>query len=205
MKWLEVRETLVHRSELFRDYGHYDKISKKNRGTILADNNYTCRYCGGVYPKYLISIYIPKAKVTDIACRLCFLISRLNYGNYNEIKLYYSEMNQLDIVKNTVEYIIANNSIPSPNLIDKNIKTSPISVLEYINIMNNYDDQPNELKNYKIFFSNKLNIDFILSNYSDQMCMFIDTQSSNSNNNSITIKKHIPTKEELSLFNKWLN
>ena len=112
MNWLQIRETLSHRCESFRDFGHFDKFSKKDRSKILANNNYSCRYCGGIYPKYLISTYIPYAKVSDVACRICFLVTHLNYGFYNEIKIYYSLMSQVDIVKNTVDYIIDNNEIP---------------------------------------------------------------------------------------------
>lgn len=216
MNWLNSREELKHRCESFRDFGHFDKISKKDRSKILTDNNYSCRYCGGIYPKYLMSTYIPHSKVSDVACRMCFLITHLNYGFYNEMKIYYSEMSQLDIVKNTVKYILDNNEIPEPLTIDINLKTSPLSMLEYINILNNYEVQPEVLANYKIFFSKKLNIDFIVNNYANQMVTFIDTTSTakdmkgmkdtkdvkNNKNNNIILKKHIPTKEELALFNK---
>ena len=209
MNWLNPRDELLHRCENFRDFGHYDKISRKNRGEILAENNYTCRYCGGVYPKYLMSVYIPHAKTSDVTCRMCYIITKLNYGHYNEIKIFYSLMSQLDIIKNTVNYLIDNNEMPKPNQIDKDVQTSPLSVLEYINLLNNYDVQPPELKNYKVFFSEKLNTDFIINNYSSKMPLFIDK---NNNNNKVeenkekqniqSIKKHIPTKEELALFNK---
>lgn len=206
MNWLQIRETLSHRCESFRDFGHFDKISKKDRSKILADNNYSCRYCGGIYPKYLMSTYIPHAKVSDVACRMCFLVTHLNYGFYNEMKIYYSLMSQVDIVKNTVQYIIDNNEIPESNLIDKDVKTSPISILEYINILNNYDTKPAILDNYKIFFSNKLNIDFIVNNYGNQMVTFInptkDKNITKNNKPQVFLIKHVPTKEELSLFNK---
>ena len=47
-------------------------------------------------------------------------------------------------------------------------------IIEFINILNNYDTKPAILDNYKIFFSNKLNIDFIVNNYGNQMVKFIN-------------------------------
>lgn len=205
MNWLSPRAELSHICENFRDFGHHDKISKKDRVNILAENNYTCRYCGGVYYKYLMTTYIPHAKISDAACRMCFIITHLNYGNYNEIKIYYSLMSQLDIVKKTVEYLIENNSIPDPTNIDPEVSILPISILEYINIMNNFDTQPEELKNYKIFFSERLNVDFVLENYASQMNMFTDNNNNDNNykqENVKSIKKHFPSKNEIDLLNK---
>jgi hypothetical protein len=156
---------------------------KKKDDKILIENNYSCRYCGGVYYKYLMSSYIPAIKSSDIACRLCYLITHLNNGNYSELKVYYSTMSQLDIVRKTVQSIIDNDEVPFPNIIDPNIKTSPISILEYINILNNYTEEPTPeiLSNYKIFFSEKLNTEFINCNYGNQ---FIQNSKNKENKNN---------------------
>ncbi|ARF09715.1 hypothetical protein Indivirus_2_94 [Indivirus ILV1] len=198
MNWNNPRDNLIHIAENFRDFGHYDKISKSERDIILSENNYTCRYCGGVYAKYLMATYIPHAKMSDASCRMCYIITHLNYGNYHEIKIYYSLMPQLDIVKKSVEYIIENNRIPNPKMIDNNVYLVPISVLEYINIINSCDKQPDELNNYKIFFSERLNVNFILENYGNKMNMFTNDKKEE----NIFIKKHFPSKKEIELFNK---
>ena len=139
MNWKEVRDELKIRSEKFRDFGHYDKISKNVRIDLLKTHNNTCRYCGGVYPKYLICTFISDVKTNDLCCRACYLITHINYGLYKELRLYYSHMKQIDIVKKTIEFIIDNDRIPLPFEIDPDILQTPISLLEFINIVNNYD------------------------------------------------------------------
>lgn len=204
MNWLQPRDIIAPRCENFRDFGHNDKFSKSSRNKIIIDNKYSCRYCGGVYQKYLICSYIPSQKCNDVCCRICYIITHLNYGLFQEIKLYYSEMSQVDIIKKTVDHIIENNEIPSPDKIDKNIKLTPLSLLEYINLLNNYNDIPDELSNYKLFFSQKMNLDFIVNNYGNKMLMFIDADKINDDTDKIklddTLDKHQPTNNEIELF-----
>ena len=67
------------------------------------------------------------------------------------MKLYWSTKSQVDIVKETVDYIIKNQSVPIANIIDKNVKELPLSVVEYSNIL--YDEVnklPKQMKNYKL-------------------------------------------------------
>ena len=213
MNWLKERDIIIPTCENFRDFGYSDNFSKKIRNDILAENNYTCRYCGGVYPKYLISCYIQHAKCNDILCRACYLVTHLNVGLFRELKLYYSVMTQTEIIKKTIDYIINNNEIPIPTIIDNDIKLPPISLIEYINILNSADSTPPEFKNYKLFFTHKFNTNFIFNNYGNQMLTFINK---NDNKNYYendtdkikiddTLDKHIPSDEELILFKKYYN
>ncbi|QKF93627.1 hypothetical protein QKU48_gp0169 [Fadolivirus algeromassiliense] len=203
MNWLQVRENITPKCENFRDFGHNDKFSKQTRNKIIMENKYSCRYCGGIYPKYLICCYIPSQKCNDVCCRICYIITHLNYGLFQEIKLYHSTMPQLDIIKKTVQYILDNNEIPSPDSIDNNIKLAPFSLLEYINLLNNYDNVPKELENYKFFVSHKMNLDFIINNYGDKMSMFIDADRVNDTDRikiEDTLETHQLTTNELELF-----
>jgi len=184
MIWTKERDDLYPQTSKFRDFGHNDKISKNDRNKILQKNDSTCRYCGGKYQKYLICNFIGNAKCNDVCCRACFIITHLNYGVFNEIKIYYSTMSQLDIVRRTINYIIDNNEIPHPINIDKDIKKTQISVLEYINIINNQEKFPTELKHYKIFFSKHFDINFIINNYGSEMIVFV-----NDNDNKTCVKK----------------
>ena len=214
MNWLSERDTILPQCENYRDFGFNDNFSKKIRNEILAINNYTCRYCGGIYPKYLISCYILQSKCNDIVCRACYIITHLNSGLFNEINLYYSEMSQIDIIRKTIDLIIKNNQIPLPSLIDENIKILPISILEFINILNNIEEVPNEFKNYKIFFTQKFNINFIINNYGNQMINFIDGSSDkektldNKGHKNLKINnidKHILSNEEVILLKQYYN
>jgi hypothetical protein len=203
MNWLTSRDTIIPKCPNFRDFGHNDKISKQERNKILTTNNFSCRYCGGVYPKYLMCCYLEDAKCNDICCRLCYLITHLNYGMFREMKLYYSEMSQKLIIKETVEHIIENNDVPTPIDIDKNVKLPPISLLEYIIILSNCDKYPEELSNYKIFFTSKLGTNFITRNYGDML--FINDK----NNDMVdtdkmkfdaSLETHNPSAKEIELF-----
>ena len=203
MQWLpdKVRDTLVPQSENFREFGHVDKISRKDREMILQETDSTCRYCGGKYPKYLICHYIGKKRCNDVSCRPCYLVTHLNYGILSELKLYYSLVSQLEIVKKSVDFVISHNRIPTPLEVDPVAKHTPISLLEYINVINNYDTIPPELANYKLFVSEKLNIEFIMSNYGHKIAIFIDEDEENVHETyKLKLVKHNPTKEELDLF-----
>jgi len=206
MNWLEARDILIPKSSDFRNFGHSDKISRQERMKILSNNNFSCRYCGGVYQKYLLCCYIPDKKCNDVCCRLCYLITHLNYGMFREMKLYYSKMSQLEINKLTVNYIIENNETPVPTTIDENIKLPGLSLLEYINILNNYDVLPEELKDYKIFFTNKLGIEFVLRNYGQTLFFnnnktsdLVDTDKMKLDD---TLDKHELSSELLKLLEK---
>lgn len=198
MIWSNVRGILSPQCIDFKDFGHVDKVDKKVRSELLTKYDSICHYCGGKYLKYLICTYFTESKSSDICCKLCHMVTHLNYGITKEIDVYYSKLSQVDVVKLTVEYIINNNEVPEPYQIDNDVKMSPVSLLEFTNIINNYDSYPNELTNYKIFFMNCLNTDFITNNYGEKMSMFL---SDDIKFNKI-IEHHIPLDNELVLFNK---
>ena len=201
MNWTPARDIIIPFCENFRDYGHHDKFSKSARLKIIAEGNYSCRYCGGIYPKYLMCVYLPSSKCNDVCCRICYIITHLNYGLFQEVELYYSTIPQLEIIRTTVDYIITNNDIPDPAIIDPSLQTPPISLLEYINILNTSDTIPLELENYKIFFGARMNLDFIEGNYGNRMIKFIDGVGSKVEKPQ-TVEQHIPTQDELKLFNR---
>jgi len=199
MKWTIPRDILIPRCPDFKYYGHNEKIARNERAKILLQNNYTCRYCGGYYSKYLICSYLENAKCHDVCCRMCYLITHLNYGFFNEIKLYYSELSQIDIIKKTVEYIIKNNSVPPPTDIDPNVNSLKISVLEFINILNSYTEYPDAFKNYKFFFGSKMNLDFIYENYCN-MFTYDNEEDVDTEKQTFLLDEHNPTNEEKKLY-----
>jgi len=204
MHWRKSRDIIKSKCN---NLGNKLIFTKFERLILLAENNYTCRYCGGVYYKCLIIKQI--GNVNDIMCWLCYLVTHLNSGHFRETKLYYSKMSQKKIIKKTVDFIIENNEIPLPTKIDENIKLTPISLLEYINILNNTNNLSNEFQNYKIFFSNKLSIDFILYNYGNCFNLFVNDDNINIDTDIIPIDKtlplHIPSDEEIQFFKKCFN
>ena len=163
MEWKEPREKLKLRAVPLSK--SLPKIDAKLRAELLVKYNYTCCYCGGYYKKYLTKTVVNlKTDDIDTCCKACYLLTHLSGGLYHEMDVYYSQLSQLDIVRKTVNHIIKNKIVPSPLDIDKNIKKISLSVLEFINIVNNYQKAPFELRNYKIFFSPDLPTDFIIAN-----------------------------------------
>ena len=214
MNWIIPRHELVPQSSNFKKFGHTEKIPKSIRNIILSQNNYTCRYCGGIYPKYLICININNENfidLKDVCCRICYIITHLNYGLFREIKLYCSELTQLEIIRKSVDFILENGQIPSPKIIDNNIKIAPISLIEFIILLNNSKTFV-EFNKYKLFFSNKLNIDFIVNNYLHTMSLFINETNEIDNiidsdkiNNDDDLDFYIPSNQEKKIFQEILN
>lgn len=151
------------------------KPNQQERINILKNNGYTCRSCGGTYASYLILVYIANENTYDTQCPFCNTLSKLNNGISSGIELYYSKLSQLDIIKKTVDFVIANNSIPNILTIDPDAKFVQISLLEYVNIMEHINGD--EFKDYKIFFNNNFNITFITNNYCKDMSLFVDESS----------------------------
>ena len=207
MNWSAPRYDLNPQVVPFESFNNV-VLTNEVKNKILSRLDYTCRYCGGKYSKYMHFVLIEDEY--EICCRPCFLITHLNYGNYKEIKLYYSELSQLDIVKKTIEYILKFDKPPTPLDLDKDLKKAPLSLFEFINILN-YDYNNNNFKNffdkYKIFFSQKFDTSFIFGNFGIQTSLFIEEEEDSQGftdtdtNNDINIPEHELTPEEEDALN----
>jgi len=201
MNWSSVtRSTLKPTKIEFGDLHKKLKVNNQDRLKILKDNLYTCRTCGGTYRSYLMMDLIKAEKCYDTYCRACYNVTHLNTGMLDGIDLYHSTITQLDIIRKTVDYVINNNKLPLPIEIDPEIKCVPISLLEYINLLEHIDTKI--FGNYKIFFNDKFGINFITQNYN---CMgFIDEASfENSNNNTeIQIEDSELCQDDIDALNK---
>lgn len=168
----KTRETLIPAIE------NLDKLksnpqTKKQRKKILTKYDYRCRFCSGKYLKYLLCFQTKNGEL-DICCRLCYIITHLNFGFINGIEIYCSELSQLDIVRKTVDYIFEHDDIPSPTKIDKNITESPISIFEYTNMLIKKDKSV-DLSKFKIFIKDNMDITFIINNANKIKPMFVDS------------------------------
>ncbi|CAH6421136.1 Hypothetical protein KVN_LOCUS153 [uncultured virus] len=156
---------------------------KELRIDLLKKTNFTCQYCGGNYKKFLMCIPNTKNfdKIDDIAnyeitCRLCYIINHINYGFGDETIICQSNFTQKEIVRRTVDFFIQNERIPNPIELDLNVKINPLSVMELSNILIKYSFEsiPNEMKNYKLFFTSNLDISFLNANLISQKSLFIN-------------------------------
>jgi len=191
MNWTEPRHNLI----ISRSNINTPKLTEnneiewtENRKAILNKYKFTCKYCGGFYKKYLY--IINNLTSNDVCCRLCYLITHINFGFFDEMILCFSNLSQLDIVRKTVNFIIHNKKVPTIIEIDPDAKKLPISLYEFSNILSLYqfNNLPRQMKSYKIFFSLNVNTDFIAKNYFDNTLvnnskygyMFIDDDSESS-------------------------
>lgn len=163
MEWFNARDVLKPEKINFKNLFFKPTHNDQDKNILLKKHNYTCRTCGGHYKSYLIFTYIQKENIFDLYCGACHNITHLNTGHSKCMDIYYSEMTQIDIIKNTVEYVINNNHLPQPYQLDPKVKTVQISLFEYINLMEHISDDT--FKNYKLFFNDNFNTTFITHNY----------------------------------------
>ena len=130
--------------------------TQQKRGYVKQFKN-ICNYCGGVYKKYLYCLNINDN--ISISCKLCYVVTHIDYYmNSKEIILLYSTIDQIDIIRKTVDGIMENSCVPFYDHIDPNVKIPQPSLLEYMAIKDELGDN-----NYKIFFTDKLDDNFVTS------------------------------------------
>ena len=137
------------------------------RTKVIKNAMYRCRYCGGIYNKYLYCIHIDNNYANfdfnnlDIVCKLCFMLTNLNYFlDNNEMILLRSTLNQNDIVRKTIDGIREYGFPPDYTYIDPDVQKITISLIEYILI---YSAKQDSGCNYKIFFTKNLDRNFVNS------------------------------------------
>ena len=156
----------------------------KLRKKVLEFYNKTCRYCGGQYNKYLHCIHLDGKKNNNdlsnlgICCKGCYFVTHINYDYEKKLSLYWSTKPQIDIIRDTVDYIIKYKETPSVLNIDQNAKKIPLSIVEFSNILceYKYDMLSQKIKNYKIFFNPNFNIEHVASKIYDSISMFDDKE-----------------------------
>ena len=87
-------------------------------------------------------------------------------------------------MRKTVAYIDETAQIPSIQEIDKYAKRAPLSLIEYLTLLKecNDNDIPKEFSNYKAFITQNHNI-----NYINPVSMFVDENSKLTNENKLKL------------------
>lgn len=143
------------------------RIPIQVRRKFIQNKNNECDFCGGKYDKYL---YCYRKKGDDaafenllLACRLCYMINHINRGFLKECILMYSELSQKEVVRKTVEWMLENGHVPHPHQIDPSVRKLRVSLLEFITVLhdNSYADLPDEMQNYRVFFTEQLDTTFL--------------------------------------------
>ncbi len=150
---------------------------KNLRKSALEKFKHICLYCGGKYNKYLFCV--PSSNSIDdltVMCKLCYMITHINYNFCNELMLCHSKLTQVDIVRKTVDFIIKEQKVPGVADLDKDAKIVPLSLMELSNILTN-NKLPKIMKdNYKIFVTCNLDTSFVEYNKIIRP-LFIDEES----------------------------
>ena len=215
MNWVKIKRVPLYPN--ISDHTTSGKLStsstkwQKIRNRTHIKSNNICRCCGGKYIKYLHCIHIDgnrnnnETSNLDTCCRGCYRITHINFDYNDEIELYWSKMSQLDIMRNTIDYIIKNKKIPHPHQIDKNVKSLKLSLVEFSSILWNcpYTSLPKEFQNYKIFFTQNILpwAEPIITEYTP---MF-DDDDENDKNDIPQIEIHIMSTKEKSFLANHFN
>ncbi len=102
-------------------------------------------------------------------CVFCNIIHYNNKNNIYNIVIGYTKCTQLDIIKNTYNLFITHDCIPLPNKIDSDvilIKINPYifrQFIKYLKIDNNNSNNSKLIDNFKIFFTNTIDLNKIKS------------------------------------------
>lgn len=166
---------------------NWDKIKKE----VLLRDDYTCVFCGGKYKKYMFCVRMDKTleknNIENLVscCKLCFICSHFNCNFLDETVLCYSKLDQIEIIRKTVDYIITHKTVPSVEEIDKNAKIINISLYKYLNLIDSLQKTPKITNNLKIFFTKQLDISFIGLTYDNAEDTFIIIDSDTLENENI--------------------
>ena len=169
MQWTKPRDVLTLATHSLNNLSKQDENTTTTwrtlRSNTLKKYANSCRYCGGVYDKYLICFYLDDSnKNLDVCCRMCHTVNRLNYRlltNLDEIVLIHSKMSQLQIVRSTIDWVIKYNQIPSVPDIDPKAQKLNLSVSEMCSVLT--AGGQHICKDFKLFFTYRLNTTFISS------------------------------------------
>lgn len=144
--------------------------------------NCVCDVCGITYINSIMFIY----SANKYVCRFCHIITNINYGYNDEVELYWSQLNQSDIINNTYEYYKQHKCMPKPIEIDRNLEMADISIVELIYLLKNPTTKENIINNnYKLFFTNNFNCDFINLKEQDNSSCFDSDSDDDDNSNSV--------------------
>ena len=95
--------------------------------------------------------------VVNNLCVMCqTMIEPTHQHTYSYI-ICNSDISQLDIIKKTRDFVCKHNRVPLPNEIDTQVKIIKVNPYEFIKI----SKLTNYFKNFKIFFTDDLNIKLI--------------------------------------------
>lgn len=134
----------------------------------------TCVYCGGSYKKTFYSEILEKddENVLIPCCQLCHMLTEFMPQYSKLICIYDSQMHQLDIIRQTVEYILQTKQIPTVNDIDKNATIIKIKPVKFF-----HERTLPKYEHAKIFYTPNIAISNILFNFCTNANTSLDSET----------------------------
>lgn len=121
-----------------------------------------CDFCGGTYKRLAHCVFhnnmFPIKSNIVCCCSLCYMITNFSPFFKQHIILRSSNMSQLQIIRATVDYIIKNKKIPTPEQIDPLSNDTNIVINRYFALGHIYSDIA---KQNKVFIRDSFNVSYI--------------------------------------------
>lgn len=162
------------------DYGFapkYDHVTQvKIRAFCRKGPTTHCVHCGGIYKNPSYCRYINNEFYH--CCQLCNIIAEFKPINTHLVSIYKSKISQLDIIKQTVEYIVKYKKIPNISDIDTHATIVKIKPVKFFKL---YEANDEKVNNYKVFFTSDINIANIVLRFvsSEPECVYVDANTLN--------------------------
>lgn len=175
---------------------HLDKktldILKISQHDVINQSNNICVYCGGKYQKLNYCIYTnklkPKKDNIKACCHMCYLLTNFSPSNCKYVEIRQSTINQLQIIRKTVDYILQNKKMPLPREIDDHSIKININPKQYFAIGETHNDIN---KKYKVFFTDELDISYVCHIDYDYFKEDIVEEIKNTSEECINVFKHL--------------
>lgn len=126
----------------------------------MKQRNILCAYCGGSYVKSNYCI------ITDDSikscCQLCHIVTHFTPSVSKMINICKSTKPQLEIIRDTINFIISHKKAPQIIDIDPNAKLMKIKPVKYFNTREEYDNEK-----VKIFYTPNIDMTNIINGIFD--------------------------------------
>ena len=197
MEWSNIKKVI--NMELSKKSG---KVTAPQKRQHIKTVGSICYYCGGTYMKYLYCTASKDNTEITLSCKLCYMLTHLDYYLHDkEVMLMYSKLSQLAIIRKTVDTIIEHGYVPYCTEIDKDVRLTKLTFLEYLSCKDILQDN-----NYKVFFTDKLDNNFVSSLIPDDDYIFdtddnVDDDTNLDDKDSETLAYHELTKQQVANIN----
>lgn len=155
----------------------YNDVKKKYNGK--------CKHCTNTY-KFMFCVSngkVPDKNNSILCCKLCKMVAQCDYSYQKELVLCWSNEPQETILKKSIKHLENFGKIPSITQIDPNAKKLEVSLIEYVDLLNENIQLPFAMSKYKVFLTPYFNFSYMnLKLDKKNHTMFVDEDENNDEN-----------------------